>query len=83
MHPKFAQASSLTGTVIASAIEVHKEMGPGLSEPIYEWCLLGELSLRNLEVTNQQKVILRCKVDGFYIVAHQTILPMSACISIF
>lgn len=61
MHPKFAQASSLTSTVIASAIEVHKEMGPGLNEAIYEWCLSGELSLRNLAVINQQKVIIRYK----------------------
>ncbi len=61
MHPKFDHASSLTGTVIAGAIEVHNEMGPGLNEPIYEWCLMQELSLRNLEITNQQKVLIRYK----------------------
>lgn len=61
MHPKFTKASSLTRTVIAGAIEVHREMGPGLNESIYEWCLSKELSLRNLTVTNQQKVVIRYK----------------------
>ena len=40
MHPLFEKASHLTGEIIAAAIEVHKAMGPGLVESIYEWCLI-------------------------------------------
>jgi GxxExxY protein len=46
MHPLYEKASLLTGEIIAAAIEVHREMGPGLAESIYEWCLLKELELR-------------------------------------
>ena len=46
MHPLFAKASSLTEGIIAGAIEVHKDKGPGLVESIYEWCLTKELELR-------------------------------------
>ena len=39
MHPSFKRASELTETIIAAAIEVHRDKGPGLIESIYEWCL--------------------------------------------
>jgi GxxExxY protein len=45
MHPLFENASGLAETVIAAAIEVHRDKGPGLIESIYEWCLLRELEL--------------------------------------
>lgn len=38
----------LTDRVIASAIEVHKQMGPGLSEGIYCECMVFELSARGI-----------------------------------
>ncbi len=37
MHPLFQKA--LTETIIAAAIEVHRDKGPGLIESIYEWWL--------------------------------------------
>ncbi len=37
MHPSFEKASGLTKTIIGAAIEVHRKMGPGLLESIYEW----------------------------------------------
>jgi hypothetical protein len=40
MHPLFEKASGLTETIIAAAIEVHRDKGPGLIESIYEWCLI-------------------------------------------
>jgi len=43
MHPLFPKASALTEKVIAAAIEVHRDKGPGLIESIYEWCLIKEL----------------------------------------
>ncbi len=61
MHPKFQRADELSGQVIAAAIEVHKAMGPGLLESIYERCLIHELQLRNIPVIFQRKVEIRYK----------------------
>lgn len=38
----------LTKQILAAAIEVHKELGPGLLESAYEECLCHEFSLRGL-----------------------------------
>jgi GxxExxY protein len=61
MHPLFEKASSLTETVIAAAIEVHRDKGPGLLESIYEWCLRMELELRGLNCVSQKAVTIRYK----------------------
>lgn len=63
MHPKFARASELTGTVIAGAIEVHRALGPGLLESIYEWALVKEIELRGLKASSEQRV--RVEYKGF------------------
>jgi GxxExxY protein len=52
MHPLFQKADGLTGQIIAAAIEVHRDKGPGLVESIYEWCLMRELELRHLSAIN-------------------------------
>lgn len=39
MHPLFEQADRLSRDIIGAAIEVHRVMGPGLIEGIYERCL--------------------------------------------
>lgn len=51
----------MTETVIAAAIEVHRDKGPGLIESIYEWCLLRELGLRGMTCTSQKSVIIEYK----------------------
>lgn len=61
MHPLFEKASRLTEKIIAAAIEVHRDKGPGLIESIYEWCLLKELGLRSLECVNQKFVPIEYK----------------------
>jgi len=43
----------MTGEVIGAAIEVHRELGPGLLESAYEECLCHELLLRSLSVQRQ------------------------------
>lgn len=58
MHPLFEQASAMTHDVIGAAIEVHRAMGPGLLESIYEWCLTKELELRGYEVLRQKNVVV-------------------------
>lgn len=61
MHTSFERASRLTETVIASAIEVHRQMGPGLIESIYEWCLAKELGLRGMSCIDQRTVTVKYK----------------------
>lgn len=43
----------LTEQIIGSAIEVHRELGPGLLESAYEECLCHELRLRKLSFRRQ------------------------------
>jgi GxxExxY protein len=45
--------NQLSGEILDAAITVHKEMGPGLLESVYELCLFKELQLRNIFVENQ------------------------------
>jgi GxxExxY protein len=47
---------ALTEQIIGSAIEVHKLIGPGLLESVYEECLCYELHLRGLEFQRQVSV---------------------------
>src|SRR6267143_5539630 len=61
MRPFFEKASGLTETIIAAAIEVHRDKGPGLIESIYEWCLLKELGLRGLTCISQKSVVIEYK----------------------
>jgi GxxExxY protein len=61
MHSLFEKASGLTEIIIAAAIEVHRDKGPGLIESIYEWCLLKELGLRGLECVSQKFVPIEYK----------------------
>jgi len=61
MHPLYQKAADLTETIIAAAIEVHRDKGPGLIESIYEWCILKELGLRSLVCVNQKVVVIEYK----------------------
>ena len=65
MHPLFAKADRLSGEAIGAAIEVHRIMGPGLLESIYERCLLRELELRGVPVLNQEEVVIDYKGTVF------------------
>ena len=65
MHPLFAKADRLSGEVIGAAIEVHRVMGPGLLESIYERCMARELELRGIPVHNQQEVVVDYKGTTF------------------
>ena len=56
MHPLFQRADKLTENIIGAAIEVHRELGPGLLESVYEWALACELRMRGLPVSNQEVV---------------------------
>ncbi len=47
--------------IVDASYEVHKELGPGLLESVYELCLIEELKQRNLIVQNQIKFPLKYK----------------------
>ena len=51
----------LTEHVIGAAIEVHRELGPGLLESAYQECLCHELTLRNIRFARQVAVPVRYK----------------------
>ena len=52
----------ITQKIIHSAIEVHKALGPGLMESVYEVCLCQEMQNRGLFV--QRQVILPVAYKG-------------------
>ena len=53
MHALFEKADALSHKIIGAAIEVHRIMGPGLTESIYEACLMHECELRQIPTRNQ------------------------------
>ncbi len=46
----------LTYKIIGCAIEVHKHLGPGLLESVYEKCFLYELGLKGPHYQSQQRI---------------------------
>ena len=78
--------NELTGAVIGSAIEIHKNLGPGLLESVYEECLCRELDIRKIPYERQKELPVLYKgytVDcGFrldIIVAEKIIVELKAC----
>lgn len=51
----------LTYKIIGCAIEVHRHIGPGLLESVYEKCFIHELKLKGLHYKSQQKVPINYK----------------------
>ena len=47
------QYFELTQKIVSACITVHKEMGPGLLESVYQYCLLKELNLRGIAAQGQ------------------------------
>lgn len=50
--------NELSNLIIGAAIKVHREIGPGLFESVYEECLGKELSKINLKFERQKKIEL-------------------------
>jgi len=51
----------LTEKLIAAAIEVHRQLGPGLLESAYEECYCHELKLRDVSLERQKSLPLEYK----------------------
>ena len=48
--------ADLTHQIIGAAIDVHRELGPGLLENVYEECLCHELSARGIPFEKQKPI---------------------------
>jgi len=48
--------SELSYKIIGSAIEVHKQLGPGLLESVYQSCLVEELIMRGIKVQSEMVI---------------------------
>jgi GxxExxY protein len=77
--------NELTGRIIGCAIEVHKELGPGLLESAYEAAFSKELSISGIEYQRQVALPLNYKGErldcGFRIdlmVANEVIIEIKA-----
>lgn len=52
------ELNKYSGIILDSCLAVHKEMGPGLLESVYESCLLKELELRSVKAERQVPIPL-------------------------
>jgi len=81
--------NQLTGKVIGAAIEVHKSLGPGLLESIYEECLCIELRLKKIPFEKQKELPIEykgVKLHSAYridiVVDERLIVELKACESL-
>ena len=79
------EIDKLSNKVIGLAIEVHRNLGPGLLESAYQQCLAYELSTNNIEFVSEHNIPVKYKevnIDcGFradIIVADNVILELKA-----
>ncbi len=50
------QTESIAKEIVDIAFKIHKELGPGLLESVYEKCFCYELELRGIDYVRQQGV---------------------------
>jgi GxxExxY protein len=58
---KKARSNELSKEIIGAAIDVHKSLGPGLLESVYEACLCHEFKLRSIPFERQLEIPLEYK----------------------
>jgi GxxExxY protein len=66
---KELEHEQLTDKIIGCAIEVHKKLGPGFLESIYENAFVIELQKQNLKIERQREVVIN--YDGVEIGRHR------------
>jgi GxxExxY protein len=78
--------NDITGQIIGAAIEVHKILGPGLLEAVYEECLCRELESRSIAVQRQLELPIKYKgndLDAGYrldlLINNEVIVELKAC----
>jgi len=55
------EIDKLSNKVIGLAIEVHRNLGPGLLESVYQQCLAYELSKNNIEFVSEHNIPVKYK----------------------
>lgn len=55
-----AEIESVASAAIECAFKVHRQLGPGLLESVYETCLLHELKKSDLSFENQKILPITC-----------------------
>jgi GxxExxY protein len=63
------EINNMAYRIVGCAIEVQKELGPGLLENVYEKCLVEELKQNNFNVQTQVKIPVKYKgkeIDANY-----------------
>ena len=78
-------SNEITSKIIGAAIEVHRVLGPGLLESVYEHCLVRELQAEGLRVSRQLALPLVYKgetLEGLFrldlVVEDQVIVEIKA-----
>ncbi len=66
---KGLEYEDLTEKIIGCAIEVHKKLGPGFLESIYENAFIIELQKQHLQVERQREVVI--KYDSIEVGRHR------------
>ena len=60
---KLEDLNVISGKILDSAIEIHKQLGPGLLESVYEACLCKEFDIRKIKYRRQVPVPIFYKGD--------------------
>ena len=58
------ELEDVTGAIIGAGIEVHRTLGPGLLEAVYEAALVVELDFRRIPFARQIPVTVRDRDHG-------------------
>jgi GxxExxY protein len=81
--------SDLTRLIIGAAIDIHRNLGPGLLEAVYEECLAKEFTLRNIPYERQKPIPLvykdlklECGYRLDFLIAHRVVLELKSIESI-
>lgn len=53
--------NDITGEIVDASLQIHKVMGPGLYEKVYEDCLFHDLERRGLQIERQSPITVRYK----------------------
>lgn len=62
---KVSELNHLTEQIMGAAIEVHRHLGPGLSESAYQECLCRELALRGISLLLSALSLRSLRLCGF------------------
>jgi GxxExxY protein len=75
----------LTHTIIGAAIDIHRSLGPGLLEAVYEECLAREFTLRGIPFERQKPVPLvykdlklECGYRLDFLVCHRIVVEIKS-----